>query len=34
MNRERILNDLKLVIAPYTENKAMLNTISDDTDLI
>jgi len=34
MTREEILNELKTVIAPYTMNKEMLNSINDQTDLI
>jgi acyl carrier protein len=34
MTREETLNALKTVIAPYTINKEMLNSINDQTDLI
>ena len=34
MTREDTLNELKTVIAPYTSNKEMLNSINDQTDLI
>ncbi len=34
MTREETLNELKTVIAPYTLNKEMLNSINDQTDLI
>ncbi|MDB5136477.1 MAG: acyl carrier protein [Mucilaginibacter sp.] len=34
MTREETLNELKTVIAPYTTNKEMLNSINDETDLI
>jgi acyl carrier protein len=34
MSREETLNELKKVIAPYTTNKDMLNSIDDHTDLI
>ena len=34
MSREETLNELKTVIAPYTINKEMLNSINDETDLI
>ena len=34
MSREETLNELKKVIAPYTTNKDMLNSIDDNTDLI
>ena len=34
MDRKNILNDLKKVLAPYTENKAMLDSITEQTDLI
>ncbi|MDB5007455.1 MAG: acyl carrier protein [Mucilaginibacter sp.] len=34
MDRETILSELKKVLAPYTENKAMLDGITEDTDLI
>lgn len=34
MNRQEILDELKKVLAPYTEDKEQLNTINDQTDLI
>jgi len=34
MDRTTILAELKNVVAPYTENKAMLEGITEDTDLI
>ena len=34
MTREQILNELKMVFAPYTTNKEKLAGINDDTDLI
>ncbi|MDB5011569.1 MAG: acyl carrier protein [Mucilaginibacter sp.] len=34
MDRTTILSELKKVLAPYTENKAMLDGINEDTDLI
>ncbi len=34
MNRQEILDELKKVLAPYTENKELLNHIDDQTDLI
>ncbi len=34
MSREEILNELKKVLAPYTVNKEMLNSIGEQTDLI
>ncbi|MDP9047779.1 MAG: acyl carrier protein [Bacteroidota bacterium] len=34
MTKEEILNELKKVIAPYTTNKEMLNSIDENTDLI
>ena len=34
MDRKAILNELKKVLAPYTENKAMLDGINEETDLI
>ena len=34
MTREETLNMLKKVIAPYTTNKEMLDSINDETDLI
>jgi len=34
MTRTEILNELKKVVAPYTTNKEMLDSINDETDLI
>jgi acyl carrier protein len=34
MNRQTILDELKKVLAPYTANKAALDSINDQTDLI
>ena len=34
MDRTSILSELKKVLAPYTENKEMLDGINEDTDLI
>jgi len=34
MNRKEILIELKKVLAPYTESKAMLDGINEQTDLI
>ncbi len=34
MDRNQILIELKKVLAPYTENKEMLNGINEQTDLI
>ena len=34
MNRKEILIELKKVLAPYTESKAMLDGINEETDLI
>jgi acyl carrier protein len=34
MDRTAILSELKKVLAPYTENKELLEGISDDTNLI
>jgi acyl carrier protein len=34
MDRTAILNELKRVLAPYTENKGMLDGINEETDLI
>jgi acyl carrier protein len=34
MTRTEILNELKKVFAPYTTNKEMLDSITDETDLI
>ena len=34
MNRDTILNELKKVLAPYTEDKAILSSINEQTDLI
>ena len=34
MNNENLINDLKEIITPYTENKAALATISENTDFL
>lgn len=34
MDRIAILNELKKVLGPYTEDKEKLNNITDETDLI
>jgi acyl carrier protein len=34
MDRTTILNELKKVLAPYTEDKEILNGINEGTDLI
>ena len=34
MTRLEILNELKIVFAPYTPNKEMLSVMNEDTDLI
>lgn len=34
MNRNEILAELKKVFAPYTSNKEMLDSMSEQTDLI
>jgi len=34
MDRTAILSELKKVLAPYTENKELLDGINDDTNLI
>jgi len=34
MDRKEILNELKKVLVPYTEDKAMLDGITEQTDLI
>jgi len=34
MDRREILEELKKVLAPYTENKEMLDGINEQTDLI
>jgi acyl carrier protein len=34
MTKKEILDELKKVIAPYTTNKEMLDSINDQTDLI
>ena len=34
MDRKAILNELKKVLAPYTEDKAILESINEQTDLI
>ena len=34
MTREEILTELKKVLAPYTTNKEVLNSINEQTDMI
>ena len=34
MDRKTILAELRKVLAPYTEDKELLNSINEDTDLI
>ncbi len=34
MDRKSILVELKKVLAPYTEDKGLLNNINEETDLI
>ena len=34
MDRQAILNELKIVLEPYTEDKEMLRGINDGTDLV
>ena len=34
MNNENLMNDLKEIITPYTENKESLATISENTDFL
>ena len=34
MDRQTILNELKKVLAPYTMNKASLDSINDQTNLV
>lgn len=34
MDRQTILDELKKVLAPYTVNKAALDSITDDTNLV
>ncbi len=34
MNRQEILDELKKVLAPYTENKELLAGITEDTNLL
>ena len=34
MDRKEILNELKKVLVPYTEDKAMLEGLTEQTDLI
>jgi len=34
MDRKEILNELKKVLTPYTEDKAMVDGITEETDLI
>lgn len=34
MNKEQMINDLKEIITPYTENKEALNSINEQTDFL
>ena len=34
MKNDNLINDLKEIITPYTENKAALATISENTDFL
>ena len=34
MNNEQMINDLKEIITPYTENKEALNSITEQTDFL
>ena len=34
MDRREILDELKKVLSPYTENKALLDGINEQTDLV
>ena len=34
MDNEKLINELKEIITPYTENKAALETISENTDFL
>lgn len=34
MNKEQMINDLKEIITPYTENKEALNSITEQTDFL
>ncbi|MES2448654.1 MAG: phosphopantetheine-binding protein [Bacteroidota bacterium] len=34
MNKEQMINDLKEIITPYTENKEALNRITEQTDFL
>lgn len=34
MNKEQMIDDLKEIITPYTENKDALNSINEDTDFL
>ncbi len=34
VDNEKLINDLKEIIAPYAENKAGLETISENTDFL
>lgn len=34
MNNEKLINELREIITPYTENKVALETISENTDFI
>jgi acyl carrier protein len=34
MNKEQMIDDLKEIITPYTENKEALTSINEDTDFL
>lgn len=34
MDNEKLINELKEIITPYTENKAALETITENTDFL
>lgn len=34
MNKEQMIDDLKEIITPYTENKDALNSITEQTDFL
>ena len=34
MNNEQMINDLKEIITPYTENKEALTSINEETDFL
>ena len=34
MNKEQMINDLKEIITPYTENKEALSSITEQTDFL